>query len=767
MRSNVSARNLIPYQCGSAEGRVHSPWSARWARSLAITGALTALLCTPLMLHAGPRIVEERARVSMPGPPDQFITGLGMSGDFMLVATRRNFNESEVALAEMSAYLFRRTAAGQWQYGSTLMRKRSDYDQAITFYAAMEGNVAAILDGGTINVFEPTTAGTWARTAQLQLQTSEGAIRIDAGTIVTGQRGCSWEAFRKNPSNWARVGGISMVPTSECVYGAVDVSGSTVVVGRSLGGSAGQVFDTSVRVYSGLSSTPTTTSVFSPHGELDVYFGSYAAIDGSMLLTTSAIDRGISIFRRNSGGQWDYLMSATAADAYRDRTRYNIPIPHVSGNIVVSAQLSSDHRAVVAGALDVFRKNSDGTTTQTARLLASDAHFGMMLGTHVAISGQRVAATTYDPESVYVFEVPSDLSQPALMQENFQVGNAGNWTPIAGSSFSVVSTGRSRVYRQSSTAAGAGSYPTNMDWKDQSIQADVRPTAFDGPDRWFGLAVRRTDAANYYYVAVRSSNVIELRRMLNGAFVTLASAPLKALLNRNYRLRIEAVGTWIRAYVNGALAVEAQDSALTHGQAGMQMYKTSADYDNVVISPNSFMALYDDDFTYEDDYWWQKVDGAWAPYVETNNAGHITLHAFRQSSTATIGRAVIGASTGDQVVQTTARAVDFGGTNVWFGLMARYVDDRNYYYITMRNNGTLSLRKLVNDNVAVLATASRNVAPNTWYSLRLEAIGSSLRAYVNGELYLQATDTSFPTGRYGLVTYKTAADYDALYVSQP
>jgi hypothetical protein len=306
-----------------------------------------------------------------------------------------------------------------------------------------------------------------------------------------------------------------------------------------------------------------------------------------------------------------------------------------------------------------------------------------------------------------------------------------------------------------------------MDWKDQSIQADVRPTAFDGADRWFGLAVRRTDDANYYYVTVRSSNVIDLKRMTNGSYVTLASAPLPVRLNRNYRLRVEAVGTWIRAYVNGALAVEARDSALTHGQAGVQMYKTRIDYDNIVISPNSFVALYDDDFGFDDDFWWTKVDGTWTPYLESNDDGELTLHAFRQAFTASGARAVIGVSTGDQVVQTTARAVSFAGTNVWFGVMARYVDSRNYYYITLRNNGTLSLRKLVNDNIVVLGTAAVNVTPNTWYNLRLDAIGNSLRAYVNGELYLEATDTSFPAGRYGLVTYKTAADYDGLHVSQP
>ena len=753
MRSNVPAGKVFPY---------------RFAGLVVLT-----LLWFAAPIHAAPKVIEEQAQVEMPGPAGQWITGIGMSGDSMLVATRREFNEAGVDVAEMHAYLFLRTAAGQWQPVSTLVQTRGDPGDAFSLHVAMEGSLGAVMEGGGIYVYERRPDGAWTRTATLQVQTSGGAVRIDGGTIVTGRTLCAWEAFRKNTAaTWEKVGGIPFVDSSdECVYGSVDVSGSTVVVGRSRAGSIGQSFEPSLRLYTPISFSPTMTTILSPHGENDVYFGANTAIDGSMLLTNSAIAKGLTIFRRNSGGQWDYLMSATAADAYRDRSPYNISIPHVSSNLVISAETDNDYRGLAAGVLDVFRRNSDGRVTQIARLAPSDGDLGVNLGSRVAISGQRIAATAnrpnplYGPSLVYVFQLPSDLSQPALVQENFQVGNGGNWTPIAGSSFSVVSAGTSRVYRQSSATSGAGSFLTNMDWTDQSIRADVRPTAFVGADRWFGLAVRRTDPANYYYATMRSSNTIDLKRMRNGSFTTLASAPLPVRLNRNYRLQLEAVGTRIRAFVDGKLAVEAQDSALTHGQAGVQMYRTRADYDNIVISPNS-LTLYDDAFQYND-YWWTRVDGSWAPHFESGEEGEDLLGRYRQSSTVSGARAVIGVSTGDQVVQATARALEFAGTDVWFGVMARYVDSRNYYYLTVRDNGTLSLRKLVNDNIVVLGTAPLTVTANTWYNLRLEAVGSSLRAYVNNELYLEATDTSFSRGRYGLVTYKTAADYDVMQVSQP
>jgi pectate lyase len=107
------------------------------------------------------------------------------------------------------------------------------------------------------------------------------------------------------------------------------------------------------------------------------------------------------------------------------------------------------------------------------------------------------------------------------------------------------------------------------------------------------------------------------------------------------------------------------------------------------------------------------------------------------------------------------------GAQAWFGLMARVVDSSNYYYVTVRNNNTISLRRLTNGVIQVLDTAPLNVAAGTAYTLRLEAIGTSLRAYVNGRLLVEATDATIDAGRYGLVTYRTAAEFDDFLVTQP
>ena len=84
----------------------------------------------------------------------------------------------------------------------------------------------------------------------------------------------------------------------------------------------------------------------------------------------------------------------------------------------------------------------------------------------------------------------------------------------------VVQSGASRVFRQSSTVGDAGAVLDAYDWKDQSIESDLKPTAINGVDRWVGLATRRTDGSNYYYVTLRSSGSIQLKRMKDGAFTS-------------------------------------------------------------------------------------------------------------------------------------------------------------------------------------------------------------------------------------------------------
>jgi hypothetical protein len=412
------------------------------------------------------------------------------------------------------------------------------------------------------------------------------------------------------------------------------------------------------------------------------------------------------------------------------------------------------------GSVSVFERNDDGTYRYAARLVASDRAAGQFFGVSAAMSGRRVATINGGTRSIYIFELPSSLAPPPTRQDNFEDGNASDWTPLAGSSFSVATAGTSRVYRQSSTTSNAASLWSNTSRTHQAIEADIKPTAYasSAGDKWFGLLARYSDASNYYYVTLRNNNTVLLRRMVNGTFTTLASATLPITLNRNYRVRLEAIGAHLRVFVDNQLLASATDEALTQGLAGVMMYKTRADYDNVVVSANPRTTLVTHEFSSSEDSEWRwEQTGPWS----------LENGAYTQRDTTSGARSTTGVDTDDQIVHSRMRRIGAAGTNNWFGLATRYRDEGNYYYVTLRNNNTVSLRKLLNGAIVELDSAPLTIAADTWYRVRFDAIGTQLRVYINDVLRLEASDASHATGRYGPVMYRTATQYDNLLAIEP
>jgi hypothetical protein len=303
---------------------------------------------------------------------------------------------------------------------------------------------------------------------------------------------------------------------------------------------------------------------------------------------------------------------------------------------------------------------------------------------------------------------------------------------------------------------------------EQSIEADITPTAFSGSDRWAGLAVRYLDDANYYYVTVRSSGVLALKRMRNGAFTTMAQKALPIVAGRSYHVSLQAFGTLIMVRVDGKEFIWSGESQqIPHGSAALLGYRTAVDYDNVVAAQVGQRPIFDVFFAgcygslVNTPVWTSNGDGHWNCSQATGE------NIVQQTATTGIARALVGTPTDDQVVVTRARATGFAGQDRWFGIAARYVDESNYYYLAVRNSNTVSLRKLVNGAITVLGTAPFTVTPNTWYDLRLDAVGNELRAFVNGVQVLQATDATHASGQGGLLTYKTGAEYVNYLAWQP
>jgi hypothetical protein len=165
---------------------------------------------------------------------------------------------------------------------------------------------------------------------------------------------------------------------------------------------------------------------------------------------------------------------------------------------------------------------------------------------------------------------------------DFEATKVGPWTKT-GTGLWTLWSGESQVWFQSSIAGDARA-TIGAPADDQVVGVRARLDTFASPngtqERWFGVMARHSDSRNYYYLSLRSSNTLSLRKLVDGHATTLATTTFTVTPATWYDLRLEAIGNQIRAYVNGTLRLEATDDTHTRGTSGPVMYKTAADFDD-------------------------------------------------------------------------------------------------------------------------------------------------------------------------------------------
>ena len=724
---------------------------------------LAGLLALPVGAVAEPRVLEETARIPAPDETYFFPLSVAVDGDWLIATGRKDVFDVPGVDQDNSAWLYQRQSNGTWTLVRRLVQHLILTDLVEPeINVGMQDGVAAITKGEASFIFE--RSGTNWVSVPSPISTNGMDVEVSGGTITVSAGACDWStnSYRKNASGaWALVrttpGETTPYCDNEDERGDVDVSGNAVIVATfSDGTNPG-----SARIFEGpFGTTPIMTRLTAPVGHPFGFDDPVAIELPGAVVGHGEPNVGPQAYTKDPAGHWFHSGPLLRPDNLALQQPAQIEL---GTGLAIISHTGDNTYGSSSGSVSVFQRNSNGTFRYVAKLLASDRDENQGLGGTAEISGRRVVASNFGTRAVYVFDLPTDLSQPAAVQDNFEDGNAADWTPQAGGMFSVVATATSRAYRQTSTAGKATSIWNNTARANQAVEADIKPTAFAtvSGDKWFGLVARYTNANNHYYVTLRNNNTLLLRRMVNGAFTTLATAPLTVTLNRSYRVRLEAIGTRLRVFIDGQLAAEASDSALSQGQAGVVTFRTRADFDNVLVSSNPLttLASYKFSFDDEDSFGNWESSGTW---THDNLAG-----VYRQTDTTSGTRSIAGIPTGDQVVSAVVRRIGAAGTNNWMGIAARYRDAGNYYYVTMRNNNTISLRKLVNGAIAELDSAAFAVTTNTWYRVRLEAVGTQLRVYMNDVLRLEAIDASHTTGRYGPVLYRTAAEYGEVIAVEP
>jgi hypothetical protein len=759
------------------------------ARRILTAAALTlvapAALARPVLVApqqlAVPQLVE-------PQFPGQYATGYGqpaIDGDTLLVEASRFINTN--GDRRSGVFLFERGSNGTWNYLRPLIE---DAGGGIV----LNGNLAVVHTFAALLVFERAAQG-WMQTDSLETETGEWhsadtVFRIDAGSLyvrrddwVFPPRECQppFREWRKVNGSWIAV---AIIGGERCGDHRVDVNdGRALLVDRPTDPAQlqGPAFIHAQAAVSWPRVAELAPPPPDPRGYVN-WFGYSASLSGN----SAYIDSGW-LFRNNGGNAW-----VSAGRLREPETELGIGSHDgkLRGNTLVVYGNEADYEFRTLDwelpynwrTLRAYRKLANGSFDYYARMNPDYDVWTWSLSE----DGRRIAATGPDNNNewgeatrLYVFEIPDAVTFNGTQQDTFETGNLARWT-TSGNPLTIATNGASRVMRQSSLSGGVEAHLAAIDWADQSIEADIRPYQFADADSWVGLETRRTESGDRYYLKLSPPNIVTLnRRALGGVDNLIARADLRTpfVPGRSYRVRLESVGAQHAVFIDGMPRLRVRDYTIPSGHPGIHSARTRFDVDNVVVSNAARLAARLDTWErlWSGEYYWLTT-GSWRfanqSGGDVNGDGESDIYALQQTDTSGDVKWFSKIALGNHVVSARVRPVRYGATtatqDAWVGLAAQVKDERNYYYITLRDSNRLSLRRMVNGTVQELASVPQPVTTGAWYDLRLEIVNTSIRVHVNGTLKIQMNDSTLSGGgRNGMLMYKAAADWLSYVAYQP
>ncbi|AJY77890.1 hypothetical protein VN24_20500 [Paenibacillus beijingensis] len=281
------------------------------------------------------------------------------------------------------------------------------------------------------------------------------------------------------------------------------------------------------------------------------------------------------------------------------------------------------------------------------------------------------------------------------------------------------------------------------------------PGSYNGGSRYSSLAGStarwqpNVTAPGYYSIFVRypyhATSALNARYKIyhNGVFDSVSGIDQTVLADGKWRL-IDTV------YFAGGPSEYIELQAVGGSSAN---YRADA----VLVEPR----LFGDSFQRDGGVaGWTAPSGVWSTATDGTTV-------FKQSGTTGEAEAYAGPSVADAAVSAAVKAYDLSGANASAGLIARASADLSSFY-TMRINydtNKLQLYKKVSGVWTKLGETDFQASPGTWYLLRLELKGASIKAFVNGSIKLNVSDTALSAGYSGLRTYGQTVVFDNFHIS--
>jgi hypothetical protein len=232
--------------------------------------------------------------------------------------------------------------------------------------------------------------------------------------------------------------------------------------------------------------------------------------------------------------------------------------PLVGGNYRVRLEsMGTLHRVYINGLL-YFSVTSSGPT-----------HGQVGVGTYKAGA---------DFDNVMITPTP----QYSMYRNKFELDEPIPWTRSGLGSWRLEWDDSSNLRVVQSNQAGEGRVTLGAPATEQSVQTRARVIAFAPPEgtqrRWVGVVARYADQNNHYILALRNSNSLVLSKRVNGVDTTLGNFTVNVVPGRYYRIRLDAIGDQLRAYLDDRLLFEVCDDTHRFGNSGMTTFKTHAEF---------------------------------------------------------------------------------------------------------------------------------------------------------------------------------------------
>ncbi len=305
---------------------------------------------------------------------------------------------------------------------------------------------------------------------------------------------------------------------------------------------------------------------------------------------------------------------------------------------------------------------------------------------------------------------------------------AGAWTTVSGT-WSDVSSGLQG-------ASSGDSFRLNSQQAaDLSLDADLKVTTTGAA----ALAFRSNATATQFYAA--NIDYTQQRVALWAPGMTTLAASVPISLNTVYHLRVTAVGDAINVYLNGATApvLSTHNSLYTSGYVGANVWNGTAIIQNLTLSPfaNNLSSS------------WTALSGSWSEAT-----GGLV------GTAAGDGVRLSGTVASDLALEADVKVVDSGAVALVFRSNAAGTQ----FYAA--NVDYTQQRIAFWGPGLTTSSISESIALNTVYHLKVTAVGSTIKIYLNGSLVLTpSTVGSLTSGYVGVDVWNGTSQIQGLTVS--